>query len=148
MKRFIGFLLALVIGFSTVSLNTVSVEAKETVVFEVSSNSNCTNKEDTILENKNAFTEAVKFLIKNIIKHGKECAEIIAKVSDKKTAKQFLKYHKGIAGALTPLLEYSEIPKQAVADAVFRGVINSGGSRVVASRIATAVKAAWDWFLF
>jgi hypothetical protein len=97
---------------------------------------------------KNVVTKAVKFLIKNIIKHGDEVAKIIEKVAGKKVAKNFLKYHAGIAAELTPLLEWSEIPKQSVADAVYRGVINFGGSESVATNISLAIKEAWEWLVF
>lgn len=101
-----------------------------------------------LISQKNVVTKAVKFLIKNIIKHGKTVAKVIEKVSGKKVAKQFLKYHAGIAAELTPLLEWSDIPKQAVADAVYKGVINFGGSEAIAKNISLAIKEAWDWLIF
>ncbi|WP_124068159.1 hypothetical protein [Clostridium sp. E02] len=56
--------------------------------------------------------------------------------------------YSGIASALTPLLEWSEIPKNSVYDAVLRGVMNAGASRAVATNIVEAIKLAWEWLVF
>lgn len=74
-------------------------------------------------------------------------AEVIERVSGKTVAKNFLKHFDTVAKALEPLLEWSDIPAQAVYDAVFRGLYNAGVSRAVATNIALAIKEGLSWFI-
>ena len=60
---------------------------------------------NNLKQRKNTGTEVAKYLIKNLIKHGDDCARVIARVCDDKAAKAFLKHHAGICAALTPFLE-------------------------------------------
>ena len=150
-KRFLGLILAISLTLSssfTCFASSASYETSEYTTINIEDLENNTLTEEQIAEQKNALTETLKFIIKNLIHHGDEAAKIIEKVSGKKVAKWFLKYHSGIAGALTPLLTYAELPKETVADAIYRGVINAGGTAQIASNIRTAVSAAWDLFLF
>ena len=49
--------------------------------------------------------------------------------------------------AVKPLLKWSEIPGQAVYDAIFRAIINAG-SRSVAANVANAVREVLEGTLF
>lgn len=49
---------------------------------------------------------------------------------------------------LEPLLEWAEIPGQAVYDSIFRAIINNGGSRAVVANVANAVREFLEGMLF
>jgi len=120
----------------------------ETYTFDVSTFQSGQLSDAEIGSQKNAVTKAVKWLLKNIIKHGDEVAKIVEKVSGKTVAKNFLKYHGVISDALTPLLEYSEIPKNLVYTTVLNAIKDAGASEAVATNIALAIKEAWEWLVF
>ncbi len=154
MKRVISFLLSFVIVFSTIGLNSVTAKAEYTVEhtnysttqYVIGESANLT--EEQLAEQKNFATEAVKFLISNLIKHGDDCARLIAEHYGDDVAKYFLKYHTKIAKSLTPLLQWADIPKNAVVDAVYRGVIAGGGTNHVATLVSHAVEIVWELFIF
>ena len=52
------------------------------------------------------------------------------------------------SASLEPLLKYSDLPKDTVVDAVYRGIINAGGSSQIASNVSLAIKIVWDLLLF
>ena len=95
----------------------------------------------------NLGTKVVKEAIEFIIKHADEAAKVIEKVAGKTVAKNFLKYFDKIAGALKPLLEWADIPAQAVYDAVYNVLYSSGVSSSVAANIALAIKEGLSWFI-
>ena len=70
------------------------------------------------------------------------------KVAGKTVAKNVNKFFTPITRALKPLLKWSEIPGQAVYDAISRAIINAGGSRSVAANVANAVREVLEWTLF
>ncbi|NGS46258.1 hypothetical protein G6X06_11820, partial [Staphylococcus aureus] len=53
--------------------------------------------------------------------------------------------YSGIVKELKPLLKWSEVPANAVGDAVKRGAINAGLSKSDAGIISTVVKEAIAW---
>ncbi|HDC6150328.1 TPA: hypothetical protein O8453_001978 [Staphylococcus aureus] len=57
----------------------------------------------------------------------------------------FDKGHSGIVKELKPLLKWSEVPANAVDDAVKRGTINAGLSKGDAGIVSTVVKEAIAW---
>ncbi|HDA6827023.1 TPA: hypothetical protein O5S06_001179 [Staphylococcus aureus] len=57
----------------------------------------------------------------------------------------FDKGYSGIVKELKPLLKWSEVPANAVSDAVKRGAINAGLSKSDAGIISTVVKEAIAW---
>ena len=67
--------------------------------------------------------------------------------ADAKIANQVAYYYGTIAKALKPLLDWSEIPAQAVQDAVYRELVRSGVSSSQATNIAFHVKEALSWFI-
>ncbi|MBF0831303.1 hypothetical protein IR127_00410 [Lactobacillus murinus] len=62
-------------------------------------------------------------------------------------AKQVDKYYGAIVNALKPLLKWSEVPADAVKDAVYRELVKNGVSASQASKIAFHVKEALSWFI-
>ncbi len=103
--------------------------------------------DETSIEPRNAVTKIVKSAI-NFIKNNKEAAaEVIESVSGPTVAKNFLKYYDKVVEALDPLLEWSEIPAQAVYDAVRRVLVAAGVSETVAVNIALAIKEGLSWFV-
>lgn len=62
-------------------------------------------------------------------------------------SKNFLKYFDDITDAINPLLKWSDIPAQAVYDAVLSGLLNANVSRSVATNIALAIKEGIGWFI-
>lgn len=155
MKKVIALFSTVLICFSVLSSNllTVSAQCNDNSAeyeysFDLNSLENSDLTETQILEQKNLLTDALRIVIKNIIKHPKKIAKFIEQVSGKKVAKWFLKYHAGISASLEPLLKYSDLPKDAVVDAVYRGIINAGGSSQIASNVSLAIKTVWDLFLF
>lgn len=69
-------------------------------------------------------------------------------MAGKTVAKNVNKFFTPITRALKPLLKWSEIPGQAVYDAISRAIINAGGSRSVAANVANAVREVLEWTLF
>lgn len=105
------------------------------------------NEAETVVEPRNAVTKIVKSAI-NFIKNNKEAAaKVIEAVSGPTVAKNFLKYYDKVVEALNPLLEWSEVPAQAVYDAVRRVLVAAGASETVAVNIALAIKEGLSWFV-
>lgn len=98
------------------------------------------SQNDSGIETYSAATKVVKSAIKFIAKHKSASADVIEKVAGKTVRKGFLKHYSKICKFLKPLLKWEEIPAQAVHDAVFKGLYNSGVSRKVATNIALAIK--------
>ena len=103
------------------------------------------------VENKSTrtiFTKIAKTALKKAIKNKARLIDFVEDVAGKKVAKNVDKFFNPITKALKPLLEWSEIPAQAVYDAVFRAIINAGGSRAVAANVANAIREVLEWTLF
>ena len=86
--------------------------------------------------------------IKKAINNKARLVNFAEKVAGKTVAKNVNKFFTPITRALKPLLKWSEIPGQAVYDAIFRAIINAGGSRSVAANVANAVREVLEWTLF
>ena len=81
------------------------------------------------------------------LKNNKQAAaEVIKKVAGSTVSKNFLKYFDKIVEALDPLLDWTDIPAQAVYDAVRRVLVGAGVSESVAVNIALAIKEGLSWF--
>lgn len=93
---------------------------------------------------RNIFTKIAKKAINNKAR----LVDFAEKVAGKTVAKNVNKFFTPITRALKPLLKWSEIPGQAVYDAIFRAIINAGGSRSVAANVANAVREVLEWTLF
>ncbi|MGW7998267.1 hypothetical protein ACWEYQ_09935 [Staphylococcus xylosus] len=90
-------------------------------------------------------TKVVKTAIKLIINNKSKAKNVIQQVGGKKAANIFDKGYSGIVKELKPLLEWSEVPANAVGDAVQRGALNAGLSKRDARTIATVAKEAVAW---
>ncbi|WP_262808188.1 hypothetical protein, partial [Clostridioides difficile] len=97
-------------------------------------------------QTRNLATKICKEAIEFIIKHPNQSKNVVEKVAGKTVAKNFAKHYSKICKGLKPLLKWSEIPYQALYDATFRVLVNSGISRSVASNIALAIKEGASWF--
>ncbi len=149
-KRVFTFLLAGLIGFSTFtsSLNTVTVQAAELdVITSVIQPLPMPKESDYINTPSERKFRLAKEAIEFIIKHKYQAADVIERVSGKTVAKNFLKYFDEVADALEPLLDWLDVPSQAIYDAVYRTLINSGVSSKVAANIALAIKEGLSWFI-
>ena len=93
---------------------------------------------------RNIFTKIAKKAINNKAR----LVDFAEKLAGKTVAKNVNKFFTPITRALKPLLKWSEIPGQAVYDAIFTAIINAGGSRSVAANVANAVREVLEWTLF
>lgn len=101
---------------------------------------------DSVPEARNAATKVIKTAIKFIKNNKQAAAEVIKKVAGSTVSKNFLKYFDKIVEALDPLLDWTDIPAQAVYDAVRRVLVGAGVSESVAVNIALAIKEGLSWF--
>ncbi|HEL1664895.1 TPA: hypothetical protein U0J94_002321 [Streptococcus suis] len=97
---------------------------------------------------RSIWSKIAKSAIKKAIRNKHLLMEFIEEVAGKTVARNANKFFSPIAASLEPLLEWAEIPGNAVYDAVFRAVIKAGGSRAVAANIANAIREVLEWTLF
>ena len=105
-------------------------------------------EESDYLVNQNSRNIFKKIAKKKAINNKARLVNFAEKVAGKTVAKNVNKFFTPITRALKPLLKWSEIPGQAVYDAIFRAIINAGGSRSVAANVANAVREVLEWTLF
>ncbi len=89
----------------------------------------------------------VKQAIKIIINNKSKVISLVEGQMGKKTAAQLDKHYSKVVAELKPLLAWSEVPAQAVYDAVYRGMINAGVSNSVATNVALGVKTILNWLV-
>lgn len=92
-------------------------------------------------------TKLVKKAIRVILRNKTTAVNIVEKLGGKRAAKAFEKGFSHVAPQLRQLLKWSDIPYQAVYDAVYRGMINSGASRATATKAALAIKEGLSWLI-
>lgn len=105
-------------------------------------------EESDYLVNQNSRNIFTKIAKKKAINNKARLVNFAEKVAGKTVAKNVNKFFTPITRALKPLLKWSEIPGQAVYDAIFRAIINAGGSRSVEANVANAVREVLEWTLF
>lgn len=105
-------------------------------------------EESDYLVNQNSRNIFTKIAKKKAINNKARLVNFAEKVAGKTVAKNVNKFFTPITRALKPLLKWSEIPGQAVYDAIFRAIINAGGSRSVVANVANAVREVLEWTLF
>ncbi len=98
-------------------------------------------------EERSIWTKIAKAALRTAIKNRSAVVNAVRSISGKSVANQVDRHYGTIVNALKPLLEWSEIPAQAVYDSVYRALLNSGVSRSTASQIALAIKEAVSWVL-
>lgn len=98
-------------------------------------------------EQRSIWTKIAKATLKKAIQNRSAVINAVRSVSGKTVANQVDRYYGAIVNALKPLLEWSEIPANAVYNAIYRNVKNAGASSSVASNVALAIKEAGSWIL-
>lgn len=127
------------------TLSPMTVYAINTIEYETEYMEPIEESDDLVNQNsRNIFTKIAKKAINNKAR----LVNFAEKVAGKTVAKNVNKFFTPITRALKPLLKWSEIPGQAVYDAIFRAIINAGGSRSVAANVANAVREVLGWTLF
>ena len=99
------------------------------------------------IETGSVGTGLIKKAIKIVLKDYKKAVPIIEKLGGKRAATAFSKHFNKVSPQLKALLKWSDIPYQAVHDAVYRGLINAGVSRSTATKAALALKEGLSWLL-
>lgn len=127
------------------TLSPMTVYAINTIEYETEYMESIEESDYLVNQNsRNIFTKIAKKAINNKAR----LVNFAEKVAGKTVAKNVNKFFTPITRALKPLLKWSEIPGQAVYDAIFRAIINAGGSRSVAANVANAVREVLEWTLF
>lgn len=127
------------------TLSPMTVYAINTIEYETEYMEPIEESDYLVNQNpRNIFTKIAKKAINNKAR----LVNFAEKVAGKTVAKNVNKFFTPITRALKPLLKWSEIPGQAVYDAIFRAIINAGGSRSVAANVANAVREVLEWTLF
>lgn len=127
------------------TLSPMTVYAINTIEYETEYMEPIEESDYLVNQNsRNIFTKIAKKAINNKAR----LVNFAEKVAGKTVAKNVNKFFTPITRALKPLLKWSEIPGQAVYDAIFRAIINAGGSRSVAANVANAVREVLGWTLF
>lgn len=127
------------------TLSPMTVYAINTIEYETEYMEPIEESDYLVNQNsRNIFTKIAKKAINNKAR----LVNFAEKVAGKTVAKNVNKFFTPITRALKPLLKWSEIPGQAVYDAIFRAIINAGGSRPVAANVANAVREVLGWTLF
>lgn len=127
------------------TLSPMTVYAINTIEYETEYMEPIEESDYIVNQNsRNIFTKIAKKAINNKAR----LVDFAEKVAGKTVAKNVNKFFTPITRALKPLLKWSEIPGQAVYDAIFRAIINAGGSRSVAANVANAVREVLGWTLF
>lgn len=127
------------------TLSPMTVYAINTIEYETEYMEPIEESDYLVNQNsRNIFTKIAKKAINNKAR----LVNFAEKVAGKTVAKNVNNFFTPITRALKPLLKWSEIPGQAVYDAIFRAIINAGGSRSVAANVANAVREVLEWTLF
>ena len=127
------------------TLSPMTVYAINTIEYETEYMEPIEESDYLVNQNsRNIFTKIAKKAINNKAR----LVNFAEKEAGKTVAKNVNKFFTPITRALKPLLKWSEIPGQAVYDAIFKAIINAGGSRSVAANVANAVREVLEWTLF
>ena len=127
---------------------TAPILHTNSVLADTTTNTNTTIYDYNYLrEERSIWTKIAKAALRTAIKNRSAVVNAVRSISGKSVANQVDRHYGTIVNALKPLLEWSEIPAQAVYDSVYRALLNSGVSRSTASQIALAIKEAVSWVL-
>lgn len=143
--KFFGTLsmLAVTLSGSVLPATEVLADSSSNIIYQVPKESDY----QYLKEERSIWKKVGKTAIRKAIKNRTAIVNAVKSVSGKAVANQVDRYFGKIAASLTPLLEWTDIPAQAVYDAVFRGLVNSGVSRSVVTNIALAIREAVSWIL-
>jgi hypothetical protein len=92
-------------------------------------------------------TKLAKTAINAMLKNKKTAVSTVETLAGKRAANAFSKHFDKIAKQVKPLLKWTDVPSQAVADAVYRGLINAGVARSTAKNAANAIKQGLSWII-
>lgn len=98
-------------------------------------------------EQRSIWTKIAKAALRKAIQSRGAIVNAVRASAGNTVAKQVDKYYGAIVNALKPLLKWSEVPADAVKDAVYRELVKNGVSASQASKIAFHVKEALSWFI-
>lgn len=136
-------LLAILLSGSISPLISVMAESNSNIVYQEPKESDY----QYLREQRSIWTKVAKTVIRKAIKNKSLVVSAVRNTVGKTVANQVDKYFTTIASSLTPLLNWTEIPAQAVQDAVYRGLVNSGVSSSTATEIAHAIKEVLSWVI-
>lgn len=136
--RLLAALLFTLFPMTVYAINTIEYETEYMESIE----------ESDYLVNQNSRNIFTKKAVKKAINNKARLVDSAEKTAGKTVAKNVNNFFTPITKALKPLLKWSEIPGQAVYDAIFRAIINAGGSRSVAANVANAVREVLEGTLF
>ena len=123
------------------TLSPMTVYAINTIEYETEYMEPIEESDYLVNQNsRNIFTKIAKKAVKKAINNKARLVNFAEKVAGKTVAKNVNKFFTPITRALKP--------GQAVYDAIFRAIINAGGSRSVAANVANAVREVLEWTLF
>lgn len=123
-----------------------TVEKDDAIALEKNASYNVGAAQPTA-ETKNLGTKLIKKAIRIVLKNHKKAVPIIEELGGKQAAKAFSKHFDKVRPQLKALLDWSEIPYQAVHDAVYRGLVNAGVKKSIATKAAHALKEGLSWLL-
>ncbi|WLD56225.1 hypothetical protein [Streptococcus suis] len=136
-------LLAILLSGSISPSISVMAESNSNIVYQEPKESDY----QYLREQRSIWTKVAKTVIRKAIKNKSLVVSAVRNTVGKTVANQVDKYFTTIASSLTPLLNWTEIPAQAVQDAVYRGLVNSGVSSSTATEIAHAIKEVLSWVI-
>ena len=117
-------------------------QGNDTQTFVVSHNNLIPENPNSIAERK-LGSGAIRYAIKQVLKHARVFAGYIGKFMGKDAEKAVLKgFNKEIAPRLRPLLKYTDGLEDAVANAVYRGVMASTHNGYLANMAKVGAKIA------
>ncbi len=92
-------------------------------------------------------TFLVKAAVKTIINNKSRVVSLVRGQMGKRAGDMLDKHYSKVVAEVKPLLQWSDIPAQAVYDAVYRGMINAGVARSTATNVALGVKTVLNWLV-
>lgn len=96
-------------------------------------------------QNRIGGTKVVKTAIKLVINNKSKAVGVVEKVAGKKAANAFNKAYTPLVKELKPMLQWSEVPANAVRDAGIRAGRNAGLTESQAHNLGVALKEAISW---
>ena len=90
-------------------------------------------------------TKVVKTAIKLIINNKSKAVGVVEKVGGKKAANAFNKAYTPLVNELKPMLQWSEVPANAVGDAAWRAAKAANLTNDQAGVLSTVLKEAIAW---
>lgn len=139
-------------GLFAVSSPTVSADTTNnnvnTVSVDVSSLSNGNNgySDNTLQESKYGASKLAKIAVKTILNNRSRAKSVVEFLGGKRAAGAFDKNFGAISSELNPLLEWADIPSQAVYDATYRALRGKVANSTAVS-VANALAEGISWLI-